>query len=198
MGASPPFPECGEASFCCPLLLSLTLLLSTATSRSRQLLNLYLHTDLSLVYKICISNFPQDFCACASHLYLGHIPTSCINFSRTPALPPSFPVLTNNSPQSLQNQKEQLKVGLHAQVIENSHPDSRVMLLTIYNSASRLLRWMNYTTSFLREGTVSPICFLESPILCLRKSHNCLEFSGPHFCGRQTLLALGRDLRLRR
>lgn len=53
----------GEASFCCPLLFSLTLPLSTATSKSRQLLNLYLNTDLSLVYKICISNFPQDFCA---------------------------------------------------------------------------------------------------------------------------------------
>lgn len=116
MRASPPSLSVEEL-LSAALSSSPALSRSTATSRSRQLLNLYLNTDLSLVYKICISNFPQDFCACASHLYLGHIPTSCINFSRTPALLPNFPVLPNHSSQSLQHQKKQLKTGLRAQVI---------------------------------------------------------------------------------
>lgn len=41
MGTSSSVPDCGQGSFCCPLLSSLTLLLSTATSNSRQLSNLW-------------------------------------------------------------------------------------------------------------------------------------------------------------
>lgn len=53
-----------------------------------------LDTGLSSVYEICTSNLLQDFCTCASPLYLGHIQMRCAKFpSNQFSFPASLPLL---------------------------------------------------------------------------------------------------------